>query len=196
MDFDALYLRALKFLSFRPRSEKEVRDYLQKVLNRHPGKFERTYPGSSEDSGQAFRPSLQAEARMTEKDGLIDLIISKLKQQKFINDTEFAKMWIRSRTSFKPKGWRFIKLELKQKGISDEIIRNQESEIKNQEIDIEDERPPERELAIKILARKRKKYEAMTPQERFRKAGSMLARRGFDLDSIKAAIDSVFGKVV
>src|SRR5579872_3889228 len=154
MDFDAYYLKALKFLTIRPRSEKEIRDYLQK---------------------------------QKANEQLVDVILNKLKEQKFLNDEEFARLWVRSRTEFKPKGWHLIQLELKQKGISQDIIKNLESRIKNQG----EEKRNELSLAIEILEKKRKKFEPMDKRERFNKAGSLLARRGFDLDTIKKAINEL-----
>lgn len=121
---------------------------------------------------------------------MVDLVVVKLKEQKFLNDEAFAAMWVRSRTEFKPKGWRLIKLELKQKGISEEIIKNLEARSK----DLGEDKRDELTLAKDILERKRKKFEAMDRGERFRKAGSLLARRGFALDDIKKAIEEVFGK--
>lgn len=167
-EFDTYYLLALRYLNIRFRSEKEIRDYLRKKILKR----------------------VQDDAVTIEAEQLIDLIVHKLKQQKFLNDEEFAKMWIRSRTEFKPKGWRLIKLELKQKGISDEIIKNQELRIKNEG----EEKRDELSLAKEILEKKRKKFEPMERQERFTKAGSLLARRGFDLDVIKKAIEEVFEK--
>lgn len=158
---EKLYLLALKYLTIRPRSEKEVQDYLEKKAKQFP------------DGNNS----------------LIDVIILKLKRQKFLNDREFAKIWVRSRTEYKPKGKWLVKMELKQKGISpdviDEILENRDLRALS-----------EVGLAVELLEKKRKKYESMDRQERFTKAGSMLARRGFDLDSIKAAIDQVFGKMV
>src|SRR5579872_5301708 len=159
-EYNALYLRVLKFLNFRPRSEKEIRDYLQKKLQKFTGV----------DSS------------------VIDLIIHKLKQQKFLNDEEFAKMWVRSRTEFKPKGKYLVRQELKQKGISEDIIE----EVLGPEIRTQSDK----DLAIQVLEHKKKKYAPMDRNERFQKAGSMLARRGFSLDTIRAAIDAVFGKMV
>lgn len=166
MDFDTLYLRALKYLNFRPRSEREMRNYLTEKL---------TGVGRS-----------KRELDDSEK-GLIDLIIHKLKQQKFLNDVEFARMWVRSRTSYKPKGERLIRLELKQKGINQDIVDEvfQDSEFRLL---------TDLDLALEILTKRKKKYEGMERQERFNKAGSMLARRGYDLDIILKAIDQVFGK--
>src|SRR5690348_9673780 len=113
---DALYLRVLKFLNFRPRSEKEVKDYLQKKIKKFP----------NIDSS------------------VIDVIIHKLKQQKFLNDEEFAKMWVRSRTDYKPKGKYLVRLELIKKGISKDII--------DQVLESKQERAKsEEDLAIEVL---------------------------------------------
>lgn len=159
MDFDSLYLRTLHYLEYRPRSEKEIRDYLTKKLS------------------QLSHADLS----------VIDLIIHKLKQQKFLDDREFARMWVRSRTSYKPKGEYVIRLELKQKGIKEDII---DEVLENPEIRVDSDL----DLAIQLLEKKKKKYQDMQYQERFQKAGSMLARRGYDLDTIRKAIDRVFGK--
>ncbi|HYK08532.1 MAG TPA: RecX family transcriptional regulator [Candidatus Eisenbacteria bacterium] len=178
MDFDALYLRVLKYLNFRPRSEKEIRDYLKKILSRH-----------SERSEEYI-------LRSTQDDNVADLIIHKLKKQRFLNDLEFAKMWIRSRTEFKPKGERLIRLELKQKGISKDLIDEALLSFDEDQKTHSGESRDDKVLAKEILEKRKKKYESMDRQERFNKAGSMLARRGFDLDDIKWAIDQVFGKMV
>lgn len=158
MDFDVLYLRVLRFLNFRPRSEKEVREYLKNILKLNVS-------------------------------NMSDRIVAKLKQQKFLNDEEFAKWLVRSRTEFKPKGERFIRLELQQKGIDKRIIDTVLS-------DGESKTKSDRELAIEVLITKKKKFVSLEPKKRFLRAGSMLARRGFDLDTIRAAIDEVFGKMV
>ena len=163
MDFDTLYLKVLKYLNFRPRSEKEIRDYLKKKLgNAHASSFDSAQEGN-----------------------IIDIVVHKLKQQKFLNDEEFAKMWVRSRTSYKPKGERLVRIELKQKGISQEII---DEVFESSEFRVQNDL----ELAVEMLEKKKNKYEGMERQERFNKAGSMLARRGYDLDVIKKAIKMVF----
>lgn len=115
----------------------------------------------------------------------IDIIVGVLKQQKFLNDHEFAKWWIEQRTQFRPKGWRVIELELKQKGISDEIIKS-----------FGEEKREESELdkAKKIVERHSAKYKGLTRQELYVKLGGYLGRRGFGYDIIKACIDDVMGK--
>ncbi len=117
---------------------------------------------------------------------VVNLVVNKLKQQKFLNDEEFALLWIRSRTEFKPKGERLVRLELQQKGVSKDSIDKAFAAF--------DSVRDELHLAKEILEKKRKKFEPMERQERLNKAGSLLARRGFNLDDIKKAIEEVFEK--
>lgn len=166
MDFDTYYLLILRYLTIRFRSEKEIRDYLKKKM---------------------AKPKSGASFTQEQIDQSIDLIVHKLKQQRFINDEEFAKMWVRSSTSYKPKGKFRIQQELRLKGISQDII---DRVLNDSEVRLKSER----ELAIETLEKKKKRYKGMDRQELFQKAGQMLARKGYSLDTIKAAIDSVFGK--
>lgn len=92
---DKFYNLALRFLSYRPRSEKEVRDKL-KIKYR--------------------------KSNLKDLELIIGKVVQKLKDKKFINDEEFAKGWVESRLRFKPRSLRLIKIELKQKGIDIETI--------------------------------------------------------------------------
>lgn len=155
--------RALKFLSYRPRSEKEIRN------------------------------------KLTEKKAskeIVDKIIAWLKEQRFINDEEFARWWLEQRTTFRPKGERFIRLELKQKGIENDIINSVfDSALKEgmghlgiaNESVVRDEKM----IAKEIVIRKLPKYKDLPKFEIYKKIGAHLARRGFNWDTIKASIDDV-----
>jgi regulatory protein len=147
---EKFYNFALHYLSYRTRSEKEVRDKLK---------------------------AKQVEPQIIEK------IISKLKEKKFINDEEFARMWIENRNRFKPRSLRLIKLELKQKGIDPEII---ESRIKNQELGTESDLKQAKKLVEKRIER----LKNFPKQEIYQKLGRYLASKGFNWDTIKKAIDS------
>lgn len=152
---EALYTRALNYLSRRPRSEKEVKDNLKKKKA---------------------------------SDSQIEQILSTLRQQKFVNDYEFALWWIQQRRQFRPKGQRALEFELRQKGISEEVIKQLKHEDTNETSETEN-------ALVRLLIQKRiGKYEGMTKNETFQRLGGFLARRGFDLDIIKACIDEVFRK--
>jgi regulatory protein len=94
--FEKLYERSLRFISYRPRSEKEVRTYLKRKW--------------------------RAETTEIQLQKNIEKIIVKLKRRKLINDKEFTQWWINQRQEFRPKGKRLLKLELKQKGINSNLI--------------------------------------------------------------------------
>lgn len=97
-EFEKFYNKALKFLSYRPRSVDEVR---KKLLNSR-GRFN--------------------SAKRNTTPEIAEKIIAKLKDYKFLDDEEFVKWWIESRAKFKPRSLRLIKMELKQKGIEDGLI--------------------------------------------------------------------------
>lgn len=163
-EFAKFYNKALRFLSFRPRSEKEVRDNLAK----------------KKSFGRGSGPS----------EATIELIIKKLKDYKFLDDLEFAKMWVQDRSLLKLKPLRVIKFELKQKGITEEIIEQVLSDSKEDEKDLE--------KAKKIIDKKISKYlpagrqvKGLEKQKIREKLGRFLASRGFDYDTIKKSIDEV-----
>lgn len=144
-DFEKFYLRAVHFLKFRPRSEKEVRDKL--LQNKAP-------------------------------EDVIIRIVERLKQQKFLDDTEFAKWWIRQRTEFRPKSERIIRLELLQKGVSKEVVDALLRE--DEEVEVDDVAQ-----ARKLIESRERRLVHLEPKERKKKLIEFLARRGFDWDTIK-----------
>ena len=105
-----LFDASLRFLSYRPRSEKEVGDFLVKKIARVENiKF-------TEASQSPVIPQIK----------------TRLKKQGFLNDEEFADWWVKARTGSQPKGSYLIKRELAGKGIDKEIIEKAISKIKNQ----------------------------------------------------------------
>lgn len=149
--FEKLLALALRFLSLRPHSEKEVKDYLQKK------KF------SQEEK---------------------DKVLGYLQEHRLIDDREFARWFIDQRTRVKPQGERLIRLELRQKGINEEImsavLKDPDSEIINQE-----------EAAKMLIEKKLLRYQHLSRQEIYQKLGAFLARRGFDWETIRKSLDAV-----
>jgi len=120
----------------------------------------------------------------------IEKIIALLKEQRFLNDYDFSVWWIEQRILLRPKGWRALWVELKQKGIDKETLKELEGKFKNQELS----EKSELESAEELAARRFKKYIGVPREEVYRKLGGFLARRGFDLDTIKAVIDQLLKK--
>jgi len=98
---EVVYQKALHFLSFRPRSEGEVRQRLLKQ------KYDET---------------------------VIEATIVRLKEKKFLGDQEFASLWIENRSTFRPRSQRLLSMELRKKGVSEEVISSALEEAEEDEV--------------------------------------------------------------
>lgn len=114
---------------------------------------------------------------------IIDTIIRKLYEQKFLDDEKFARSWILFRARLKPKGRYALQMELRQKGISQEIIEKVFSET-------DDELPDEVTQAKGLIASRIKRLEGESRQVIYQKVGAFLGRRGYSWEVAKKAIDS------
>lgn len=121
-----------------------------------------------------------AKKKAPEED--IEKIISSLKEKKFLNDEAFARSWVLNRARLKPKGKAFLKFELRQKGITDEIITKVLSEV-------QEEIPDELSQAKSLITRRMEQMAGKPREEIYSKVGGFLARRGFSWDIVKKAID-------
>ncbi len=136
-EFGKLYQRALEWALVRPRSEKEVRDYLYKKV--FEKKLDKNY---------------------------IDLIVSRLKEKKYLDDTVFAKYYVENRFVKKGISRRRLSLELMKKGVAKEIIA-----------EVLDGRNDEEEI-LKMIAKKRARYDD-------KKLISYLCRQGFSFELVQ-----------
>jgi len=127
--------KALRFLGYRARSVREVRENLQK----------HEIP-----------------------EAVIELTLNRLQETGLLNDQEFAQAWVENRNTFRPRSRRALALELRRKGLDDNIIQ----QTLEQNVD---ETSLAREAARKHL---RKVQELDWPDFR-NKLGGFLGRRGF-----------------
>ena len=145
MDNDLIPLLNIAFfyLKFRPRTIKETRDYLYKKV--------RTTHWSHE---------------------AVDKVIDHLIKLKFLDDKEFVRYLVESRTRTKVKGVFAIKQELYRFGVDRELV---DEYFSNTEIN-------EEELAEKALLRRWEIIKSLPKQKRYEKASSYLRSRGFSFD--------------
>jgi regulatory protein len=137
---------AVRLLGYRPRSEAEIRQHLQ----RH-----------------GFDEASTAET------------LAILKDRGLVDDVAFARFWIENRESFRPRSQRLAGLELRRKGLSDDIIRQVTGEI------------DERESAYRA-AQARMRHLATKDDDDFRRRlGGYLARRGFGYEIIEQTINRI-----
>lgn len=140
---DKVYGLVLNLVVRRPRSEREIRDYLRRK-------------GHDEE--------------------VATTILNKLSTNGLVNDEVFAKSWVENRRLLKPTSLRKLKLELRQKGISDDIITSVLEADETTEIDVLKQ--------IIVIKRRQTKYQDNE------KLMQYLARQGFSYSDIKTAVQT------
>ena len=142
-------VKLINLISRRPRSEKEVTQYI-------------------------------AKQRLTDNS---EKVIVLLKEDGYIDDTKFAKWWIDQRVAFRNKSSNEIRNELRNKGISNDIIENA----------IEETNMSENEVSsIKLLAGKKQnllQHKNLTTEQMNEKIVQFLLRKGFRWEIIQKSLE-------
>ncbi len=138
---------AMRLLSYRPRSEFELKERLrQKGVD-------------SED---------------------IEAVMGRLREQRLIDDAEFARFWKENRNSFRPRSQRLIRLELMRKKVPEDVIEEVAG-------DIDDD-----ENAYRVALGKARKLPPMEYREFHLRLGEHLRRRGFSYEVAGRAADKLW----
>lgn len=140
------YSRALRFLSLRSRSRKEIIDYLA-------------------------RKGIDGETA--------DKIVGRLEANGYVNDVEFARMWIENRRRLKPKGRRALKWELGKKGINEDVIEECLADV------------DEEESAWAAVLPKLDRWKGLEDKPLKQKIAGFLSRRGFGYDICRQIYEHV-----
>lgn len=104
---------------------------------------------------------------------VIALTLKRLEETGLLNDQEFAQAWVENRNTFRPRSRRALALELRRKGLDDEVIR----QTLEQTID---ETSLAREAARKYL----RKVQGLDWPDFRNKMGGFLGRRGFSYEVV------------
>lgn len=160
-EFGKLYQRTLEWVVSRPHSVRETRDYLRrrqikrKMLNRQRAKEEK-------------KPLAEIE------DDIMQLVLERLVEKKFLDDRKFAEFYVENRYIRKGISQKRLRMELAQKGVDRDIAAAAMQKIPRDE----------QEEMAKMIAKKRKKY----PDD-FRLIG-YLVRQGFGFQAAKEAVEA------
>lgn len=127
--FGKLYGRALEYSLMRPRSQREVKDYLYRKTMDTRTKLGAVKKGAS--------------VQLTER------VFERLVKKGYIDDEKFAAFWIENRNQRKGSSMRKLSAELSAKGVERTIIERLLSETDREDIN---------ELQ-KIIAKKRSRYD-------------------------------------
>jgi regulatory protein len=149
-----LFERCVNNITYSPRTQSQVRDYIRKYLKKI-GVLELNI-----DSGN-----------------LIEEMIEKLKEFKYINDYEYAELFVKSRIKNKPKSRYFLLSELLSKGIDKELAN-----------EVLDSLMPDSLEMLRRVYEKKFKDEPITFEDK--KKISYLQRKGFLWDDISQFVNS------
>ncbi len=144
---EAACRQALRLLSRRPRSERELRDAWQR---------------------NKVDPATQGSA------------LARLREAGQLDDRAFARAWVENRAAFRPKGAVALRMELRKKGVSDEIIEESLKGI-------------DEETAAYAAAMKASRRWKDLPWDAFRnRLGGYLRRRGFGYELTTSVVKRIW----
>ena len=139
--------QALLFLSYRARSESEIRKNLQK----------HEIP-----------------------EAVIEETLERLRSNKLADDDQFARAWVENRSNFRPRSRRMMALELRQKGLDDEVMR---SALANVDDEV---------LAYEAASKRAARLKGLERSEFKIKLSGFLARRGFSYSVIAPVVTRIW----
>lgn len=185
LDFQKLLDKALKYLSYRPRSERELRDYLGKKV---AARSNLAHPKGGIGCRSYKKVSSSGAGNSSD---LVGSILGKLKDLGYVDDEEFARWWVEQRSQHRPRGKRLLERELFQKGIAKETIQRVLEDLIGSSGNGDSS---EVALARKAAERRAHLMRGLPTLEFKKKLSSFLARRGFGWETIRQVVDSFLGE--
>ena len=111
-------------------------------------------------------------------------VLDRLVEVGLIDDTEYARAWLAGRWGRRPSGWRRLQQELRAKGIADDDIERAHALLSER-----GSAPDEVESAARLVAQARRRFDKLDPHVQRQRLYALLARRGFDSDTIRRALE-------
>ncbi len=114
----------------------------------------------------------------------VEGILDRLAAVGLVDDVEYARAWLAGRWGRRAAGWRRLEMELSQKGVSREDISRARA-ILEQSVGPSNEV----ETARRVISQAARRYAGLDPRTRRQRLYAMLARKGFDSDVIRQALE-------
>ncbi|KOP67706.1 RecX family transcriptional regulator [Bacillus sp. FJAT-18019] len=128
------------------------------------------------------RTAREIEQRLLQKGfepGSVENALGRLERDKLVDDALYAKMWVEQRMTSHKKGRLWVKQELRQKGIRPEFISQALDGVSRDE-----------ELASALtIGRKKWRQTSGELQDRKRKTGAYLMRRGYGGEQVRQTLN-------
>jgi regulatory protein len=107
----------------------------------------------------------------------IEAVIQRLQRAGLVDDRAFANFWVENRGTFRPRSKRALRMELKQKGLPEEAVRQALADT------------DDAGAAAALAAQRAPRLAKLEYQDFRRKLGEFLARRGFNYDTIQPIVE-------
>ncbi|MBQ1387490.1 RecX family transcriptional regulator [Candidatus Saccharibacteria bacterium] len=179
-EFGKAYQRALEWVLMRPRSVRELKDYLRRREIQSEAKEKKKDWERDREIAELVAKGEELDARRLEKRAeraknrvkydFKDLIVERLVERGYVDDVKFAQYYVENRFVKKGVSRKRLKMELMKKGISQDIVE-----------EVLDGRNDEEEI-LKIIAKKRAKYDD-------EKLVAYLCRQGFSYQLAKELVE-------
>jgi regulatory protein len=111
---------------------------------------------------------------------VVDRVIERLRRLKLVDDAAFAAYWVEQRSTHRPRGARLLKQELRQKGVSGDLL--------------DEALPPEDDEAGAYRAAQRKAESLRALDERTfkQRLGAFLQRRGYGYETVRPVVNRLW----
>jgi regulatory protein len=113
----------------------------------------------------------------------IERVLARLTKAQLLDDLAFAHYWIENRDSFRPRGVRALRYELRQKGLDETIINEALNSSELDEID----------SAYRVGAKQLYRLQSIEDRREFQqRLATYLARRGFNWETIREVSEQLW----
>jgi regulatory protein len=134
----------------------------------------------------SYRPRSSAEVRQNLikhgiSESLIEETVNRLQTARLVNDEAFARAWVENRNTFRPSGLPALRMELRRKGLSDEIVQS----VLNTQVN-------EQALAFDAARKYARRLAGLEWLDFRQKLGGFLTRRGFSYSTIAPVVSEVW----
>jgi regulatory protein len=132
------------------------------------------------------RTRLDLRHRLREKgyaDPVVDAVLGRLAEVGLIDDAEYARAWLAGRWGRRMAGWRRLEADLRRRGIAAEDIASARAALER-----EQGAADEVTGARRAIAQAERRYAKLEPRVRRQRLYALLARRGYDSDTIERAL--------
>ena len=107
--------------------------------------------------------------------------LEKLQNAGLLNDHDFARTWVENRNTFRPRGRRALRMELRQKGLPESVIEATLEETTDEEA-----------LALTAARKHLRKLQGLDWMDFCKKMAGFLGRRGFPYEVVASATRQVW----